>query len=329
VPYLQDAILQLSRFWASEGCLLLPPCDFEVPAGIMHPDAFFRLLGRKSWRAAYLQPIRRPLDGRHGKHPYRLSKHLQFQVLLKPPPEDVPGLYLRSLGELGFKLSVHDVHFAEWQWESRALGARGLGWHVQLDGLRVTRLSYLQEAAGRALEPVSAEISYGLERLVMALAQTRNAFQLRWAADGPEYGRLRQRDEVELSRYGSEVADVDYLRRGLGELEEEARRCLEADLLRPAYELAIKALQAIELLETRGELSPRERDGWLGRVRELVIAAADRYLEERRVERESQAAAPESGKSTPVRSTQMGRRPKTRSGTASGTQGGRRKTHGS
>ncbi|MCP4661676.1 MAG: glycine--tRNA ligase subunit alpha [bacterium] len=292
MPTLQDTILQLSRFWAGEGCLLLPPCDFEVPAGIMHPDAFFRLLGRKPWRAAYLQPIRRPLDGRHGKHPYRLSKHLQFQVLLKAPPDDVPGLYLRSLEELGFELRHHDVRFAEWQWESRSLGARGLGWHVQLDGLGVTRLTYLQQAAGRILEPVSAEISYGIERLAMALAQARNAFHLRWAVDGLDYGRLRQRDEVELSRYASEVADVDYLRRGLGELEKEARRCLEADLLRPTYELAIKGLQAIELLETRGELSAYERDGWLDRMRELVAAAAERYLEERRIERESQAAAP-------------------------------------
>lgn len=294
MPTLQDTILELSRFWANEGCLLLPPCDFEVPAGTMHPDAFFRLFGRKSWRGAYLQPIRRPLDGRHGKHPYRLSKHLQFQVQLKAPPEDVPGLYLRSLEALGFVLVEHDVRFAEWKWESRSLGARGLGWHVQLDGLGVTRLTYLQQAAGRPLEPVSAEISYGVERLSMALAETRNVFHLRWTVDGPEYGRLRQRDEVELSRYASEVADVDYLRRGLGELEREARRCLEADLLRPAYELAIKALQPIELLETRGELSARERDGWLDRVRALVAAAADRYLEERRVERESQAMVPAS-----------------------------------
>ncbi len=274
-PSLQDTILHLQWFWAAQGCVLLPPCDFEVPFATLQPDAFFRILGPEPCRVAYLQPVRRPLDGRYGRHPYRLGKHLQFQVVLKPPPRDVQSLYLESLEALGLELALHDVRFAEWRWQPRSLGARGSGWHAQLNGLGVTRLTFLDRVAGRDLDPVCVELSYGLERLVMILQGAASAFDLGWSESGAEYGRLRQRDEEELSRYAFEIADVAGLRRRLEMLDEEAGRCLEAGLSRPAYELAVRCLKLIDLLEARGELSARQRARLLERVCERVVAIAE------------------------------------------------------
>ena len=272
---LQDAIAALSRFWAAEGCLVLPPCELEVPGGILHPQAFFRLLDPEPWRAAYLQPVRRPLDGRYGRHPYRLARHLQFQVVVKAPGGDLRDLYLRSLEELGLELADHDLRFAEWSWEAFSIDALGLGWRVLVDGLSVTRMTFLQRLAGRELDPVAVEISYGLERLVMALTQENDVFRLPWAEGGPEYGDLARRDEIELSRYAVEVADADVLERRLEILEEQARQALDADLVRLAYETAVESLPTIDLLDARGRLSIRGREERLARVRDLVGAVAE------------------------------------------------------
>lgn len=274
----QDAIFRLSHFWAGEGCLVLPACELEVPSGILHPDAFFRLLDSRPWRAAYLQMVRRPLDSRYGRHPFRLGRHLQFQVILKAPPDDVRDRYVRSLEDLGLRLAVHDLRFTEWSWEALSLDAWGLGWQVHLDGLAVTRLTFLQQVAGHELDPVAAEISYGVERLLMAVTRTRNAFRLPWSEGGPEYGELWRREEEELSRYALEVADVSAVERRLANLRDETRLALDAGLLRLAYELAVRSLNGIDLLETRGELSSAERTERLGGVRELVNEVARRHL---------------------------------------------------
>ncbi|MEE8524087.1 MAG: glycine--tRNA ligase subunit alpha [Thermoanaerobaculia bacterium] len=278
---LQETLLRLMRFWTDEGCLWLPSCDFEVEAGTLHPDSFFRLLGPEPWRAVFLQPVRRPLDGRRREHPYRLQKHLQLQVVLKPPPPDLQTLYLRSLETLGCELAVHDLRFAEWNWQSTALDAWGSGWHVLVDGLGITRLTFLQEAAGTTLEPPTAELSYGIERLTMLLAGKPSAGDLEWVEGGPVYGDLRRTDEAELSRYVFAVADVGALRRQLEELLGESDRCLEAGLVRPAYELAVKSLQGVDILEARGDLTTFERQRWLAEVKSRVQAAAALYLEAR------------------------------------------------
>ncbi len=274
-PSLQDTILHLQWFWAAQDCLLLPPCDFEVPFAALQPDVFFRILSPAPWRAAYLQPVRRPLDGRYGRHPHRLAKHLQLQVVLKPPPADVQGLYLESLEALGLELAQHEVRFAEWRWQPRSLGARGAGWHALLDGLGVTRLTFLERFADRELDPACVEISYGLERLVMILQGAASAFDLGWSDAGADYGRLRQRDEEELSRYAFEVADPAGLEGRLEALDGEALRCLESGLTRLAYEFAVRCLELIDLLDARGELSARARGRLLERVREKIVAIAE------------------------------------------------------
>ncbi len=272
---LQDVILALQRFWAAEDCRLLPACDFAVPFATLHPDGFFGVLSPEPWRAAFLQPVRRPLDGRHGRHPYRLGKHLQFQVVLKPPPADVQALYRHSLEALGLELALHDVRFSEWSWQPTSIGASGSGWHALVDGLGVTRLTFLERLAGRDLDPPCVEISYGLERLAMTLQGAGSAFQLRWSEQGADYGRLRRQEEEELSRYAFDVADAGELQRRLEVLEAEAERCLSVGLARSAYELAVRCLEPIDLLEARGELSARERRDWLERVRGRVVAAAE------------------------------------------------------
>ncbi len=287
----QDAIFRLSHFWAGEGCLVLPACELEIPGGILHPDAFFRLLDAQPWRAAYLQTVRRPLDSRYGRHPFRLGRHLQFQVILKAPPEDVRDRYVKSLEDLGLRLALHDLRFTEWSWEALSLDAWGLGWQVHLDGLAVTRLTFLQQVAGHDLDPVAAELSYGVERLLMAVTRTRDAFRLPWSEGGPDYGELWRPGEVELSRYALEVADVGAVERRLANLREEARQALDAGLVRLAYELVVQSLQGVDLLETRGELSTRERLVRLGRIRDMVGEVARRYLAEKAPAKEGGAAA--------------------------------------
>ena len=274
-PSLQDVVLRLQQFWASKGCRLLPPCDFAVPFAGLHPDVFFGVLDAAPCQAAFPQPVRRSLDGRYGEHPYRLARHLQLLVVLQPPPADVQRLYFESLEAVGLTLSQHDLRFRECSWTTRSLGSAGSGWHALLDGLGVTRLTFLERLADRDLDPPCVEISYGVERLVMTLQGAASAFELAWSRDGAAAERPLRRREDELSRYAFEVADPDRLRGRLETLDSESERCLAAGLARSAYELAVRCLEPIDLLEARGELSARERAGWLDRVRGRVVAAAE------------------------------------------------------
>jgi glycyl-tRNA synthetase alpha chain len=277
---LQDLILRLSEFWARRGCVLQQPLDLEVGAGTMHPDTFLRVLGPEPWRVAYVQPSRRPADGRYGDNPFRLGKHLQFQVVLKPSPADVQRLYVQSLAAIGLDLAVHDLRFEEDNWEAPTLGAWGVGWQVMLDGMEITQFTYFQQAGGLELRPVSAEITYGLERLTMFLGLSRSIYEVAWV-DGLSYGQVRHQEEVELSRYYFEVADVAFAQQQFDGMERESMRCLDAGLVLPAYECALKCSHLFNVLDARGAVSVTERVGLMKRVRDLAVACARAYVESR------------------------------------------------
>jgi glycyl-tRNA synthetase alpha chain len=278
---LQRLILQLSEFWAAEGCVIQQPYDLEVGAGTMHPDTFLRVLGPEPWRVGYVQPSRRPADARYGENPFRLGKHYQYQVILKPSPLDVQSLYVRSLAAMGIDLAVHDLRFEEDNWEAPTLGAWGLGWQVMLDGMEITQFTYFQQAGGLDLDPISAEITYGLERLAMFLSRTRSVYDVEWVADGPTYGDVRHQDEVEFSRYYFEAADVDFFRSQFDGYEAEARRCLEQGLVLPAYECALKCSQLFNVLDARGAISVTDRVGVIKRIRALAVGCAEEYVASR------------------------------------------------
>jgi glycyl-tRNA synthetase alpha chain len=275
---LQELILRLAEFWAAQGCVLQQPYDQEVGAGTMHPDTFLRVLGPEPWRVAYVQPSRRPADGRYGDNPFRLGKHLQFQVVMKPAPADVQGLYVESLRAIGLELDQHDLRFEEDNWEAPTLGAWGVGWQVMLDGMEITQFTYFQQAGGIELAPVSAEITYGLERLAMFLGQARSIYDIDWVPGGVRYGEVRHQEEVEFSRYYFEVADVAFHQRQFEGMEAEARRCLAADLVLPAYECALKCSHAFNVLDARGAVSVTERVALMKRVRDLSVACAKAYV---------------------------------------------------
>jgi glycyl-tRNA synthetase alpha chain len=277
----QELVLALSEFWAGQGCVLQQPYDLEVGAGTMHPDTFLRVLGPEPWRVAYVQPSRRPADGRYGDNPFRLYKHYQMQVVLKPAPADVQSLYVRSLEAMGIDLAVHDLRFEEDNWEAPTLGAWGVGWQVMLDGMEITQFTYFQQAGGLDLAPISCEITYGLERITMFLGLEKSIYDIRWVPGGPTYGQVRHQDEVEFSRYNFEVADVAFLRARLEGFEREARRCLEAELVLPAYECALHCSHLFNLLDARGAVSVTERVALMKRVRELACACAEAYLASR------------------------------------------------
>jgi glycyl-tRNA synthetase alpha chain len=277
----QELILALSEFWAREGCVLQQPYDLEVGAGTMHPDTFLRVLGPEPWRVAYVQPSRRPADGRYGDNPFRLGKHYQFQVILKPSPIDVQRLYVRSLEAMGLDLTQHDLRFEEDNWEAPTLGAWGVGWQVMLDGMEITQFTYFQQAGGLDLEPVSAELTYGLERITMFLGLSESIYDIEWVPGGPSYRQVRHQEEVELSRYYFEVADVQMLQQHFDDWEREARRCLEAELVLPAYEHALRCSHLFNVLDARGAVSVTERVGLMKRVRELAVGCARQYLESR------------------------------------------------
>jgi len=277
----QELILALSQFWAGAGCVLQQPYDLEVGAGTMHPDTFLRVLGPEPWKVAYVQPSRRPADGRYGDNPFRLYKHYQFQVVLKPAPADVQALYVRSLEAMGIDLAVHDLRFEEDNWEAPTLGAWGVGWQVMLDGMEITQFTYFQQAGGLDLAPISCEITYGLERITMFLGLEKSIYDIRWVPGGPTYGQVRHQDEVEFSRYNFEVADVAFLRARLEGFEREAQRCLEAELVLPAYECALHCSHLFNLLDARGAVSVTERVALMKRVRELACACAGAYLASR------------------------------------------------
>jgi glycyl-tRNA synthetase alpha chain len=277
----QELILALSQFWAGQGCVLQQPYDLEVGAGTMHPDTFLRVLGPEPWNVAYVQPSRRPADGRYGDNPFRLYKHYQFQVILKPAPADVQSLYVRSLEAMGIDLGVHDLRFEEDNWEAPTLGAWGVGWQVMLDGMEITQFTYFQQAGGLDLAPIPCEITYGLERITMFLGLEKSIYDIRWVPEGPTYGQVRHQDEVEFSRYNFELADVAFLRARLEGFEREARRCLEAELVLPAYECALHCSHLFNLLDARGAVSVTERVALMKRVRDLACTCAAAYLASR------------------------------------------------
>ncbi len=277
----QDLILRLSEFWAAQGCVLQQPYDLEVGAGTMHPDTFLRVLGPEPWRVAYVQPSRRPADARYGDNPFRLGKHTQFQVVLKPNPKDIQALYVKSLEALGLDLTQHDLRFEEDNWEAPTLGAWGVGWQVMLDGMEITQFTYFQQAGGLELAPISAEITYGLERITMFLAQARSLYDIQWVDSGISYRQVRHQDEAEMSHYYFELADVKFLSGLFDGYEGEAQRCLEAGFVMPAYECALKCSHAFNVLDARGAISVTERVALIKRVRNLAVACAKAYVESR------------------------------------------------
>ncbi|MCG6964203.1 MAG: glycine--tRNA ligase subunit alpha [Acidobacteria bacterium] len=279
---LQSLILSLSRYWADNGCIVQQPYDVEVGAGTMHPESFLRVLGPEPYRVAYVQPSRRPADARYGENPFRLGKHLQLQVILKPSPDDVQELYLRSLAALGIDPDVHDIRFEEDNWESPTLGAWGVGWQVLLDGMEITQFTYFQQAGGIDLAPISAELTYGLERIAMFLQRKDSIYDIEWGG-GRRYGEIRLKEEWESSVYGFSVADVEMLRRHFADWEREATRCLDHDppLVVAALEATLKTSHLFNLLDSRGAVSVTERVGLISRVRHNAVRVAKAYVEQR------------------------------------------------
>jgi glycyl-tRNA synthetase alpha chain len=280
----QDLIFALQRYWADCGCVILQPYDMEVGAGTFHTATFLRAVGPEPWRAAFVQPSRRPTDGRYGDNPFRLQHYYQLQVLIKPSPPDLQDLYLGSLRMLGFDTRVHDVRFVEDNWESPTLGAWGLGWEIWLNGMEVSQFTYFQQVGGLDCRPVSGEITYGLERLAMYLQRVESIFDVVWT-DGPA-GRVTYRDvfhqnEVEQSRYNFEYADTAVLLRRFDEHETAANELLDVKLPLPAYEQVLKASHTFNLLDARRAISVTERQRYILRVRKLAGAVAKRYYESR------------------------------------------------
>jgi glycyl-tRNA synthetase alpha chain len=278
----QDVILALSRYWADQGCVVLQPYDVEVGAGTFHPATTLRSLGPDAWRTAYVQPSRRPTDGRYGENPNRLQHYYQFQVILKPSPDDVLDLYFGSLEAIGIDPKEHDVRLVEDDWESPTLGAWGLGWEVWLNGMEVTQFTYFQQVGGLECRPVPAEITYGLERLAMYIQGVDSVFDLVWAV-GPDglaftYGDVFLRNEREQSAYNFEVADVDALLARFSMYEAECKRTLDAGLVLPAYDLVLKCSHVFNLLDARGAIAVTERTGYILRIRSLAKACCEAYL---------------------------------------------------
>ena len=293
---LQEIVFALQRYWSDRGCLIHQPWDAEVGAGTMHPETFFRVLGPKPWRVGYVQPSRRPADGRYGENPNRLYKHEQFQVILKPPPADIQDVYLKSLETLGIDPASHDVRFEEDNWESPTLGAWGIGWQVLLDGQEITQFTYFQQAGGLDLAPISGEITYGLERIAMYLQDVDDVYKLRWSAD-TTYGEVRKEEEYQLSRYSFELADADLHRRLFDSYLAEGRRTLEAPGGRSvlaAYDWCLKASHAFNVLDARGAISVTERAGMILSIRRLACAIAAAYAAP--AETDSAVPAPEAAR---------------------------------
>ncbi len=276
----QAIILALEQYWAGQGCIIEQPYDLEVGAGTMHPATFLRALGPEPWKVAFVQPSRRPVDGRYGENPNRLGKHYQYQVVLKPSPDDVQELYLRSLRGLGIDFREHDIRFLEDDWEAPTLGAWGLGWQVFLDGLEITQFTYFQQMGGLDVKPVAAEITYGLERIAMFTQRTSSVFDVEWTT-GVKYGELRQQEEAEQSAYGFDEADVGMLRASFEAFEGEARRLLDRGLILPAYDYVLKCSHLFNLLDARGAVGVGERTNLMARCRMLARRCAEAYLARR------------------------------------------------
>ena len=275
----QDLILTLQRYWGAQGCVLLQPYDMEMGAGTFHPATVLRALGPDPWRTAYVQPCRRPTDGRYGENPNRLGAYYQFQVVLKPSPDDLQDLYLGSLTEIGIDPLKHDIRFVEDDWESPTLGAWGLGWEVWCDGMEVTQFTYFQQVGGFECKPVTGELTYGLERLAMYIQGVDNVFDLKFNDAGVTYGDVFLENEREASEYNFEVANTDRLFEAFREAVDECELCIGHKLPIPAYEQAIKASHVFNTLQARGVISVAERQAYIGRVRDLAKAACGAWLE--------------------------------------------------
>ncbi|MCL6728463.1 glycine--tRNA ligase subunit alpha [Sphingomonas sp. SE220] len=275
----QDLILTLHRYWGEQGCVILQPYDMEMGAGTFHPATVLRALGPNPWRAAYVQPCRRPTDGRYGENPNRLGHYYQYQVVLKPSPADLQDLYLGSLSAIGIDPLKHDIRFVEDDWESPTLGAWGLGWEVWCDGMEVTQFTYFQQVGGFECRPVTGELTYGLERLAMYIQGVDNVFALKFNDAGVTYGDVFLENEVEMSAYNFEVANTDTLFDAFRKAAAECESCLANKLPIPAYEQAIKASHVFNTLQARGVISVAERQAYIGRVRDLAKAACAEWLE--------------------------------------------------
>ncbi len=275
----QDAILNLQNFWSKKGCVILQPYDLEVGAGTFHPATTLRSLGSKSWKTAYVQPSRRPTDGRYGDNPNRLQHYYQFQVLIKPSPKEIKKLYLNSLATLGIDHKNHDIRFVEDDWESPTLGASGLGWEVWCDGMEITQFTYFQQMAGIECNPVSVEITYGLERLCMFIQNKKNVFDLEWNNEGVLYRDVFYQSEKEFSAYNFEHANTENLFRIFDMLESEAKSLIEKKISLPAYDQCLKSSHVFNLLDARGVISVAQRAEYIGRIRDLTKEIAKIWIE--------------------------------------------------
>jgi len=276
----QNLILSLQNYWAEQGCIIQQPYDIEKGAGTFNPATFLRTLGPEPWNVAYVEPSRRPTDGRYGENPNRLQHYYQFQVILKPSPQNIQDLYLDSLKSFGIDPLAHDIRFVEDNWEGPTLGAWGLGWEVWLDGMEITQFTYFQQCGGIDLKPISGEITYGCERIAMYLQGVDNVYDLEWT-DGIKYGDIHHQTEVEFSHYNFEEADTDMLFQLFDMYEKESLRLIAKDLVFPAYDFVLKGSHAFNLLDARSAISVTERASYIGRVRNMAKLCAEGYVKQR------------------------------------------------
>ena len=278
--YFQDIIATLNKYWASAGCVVLQPYDMEVGAGTFHPATLLRALGPEPWKAAYVQPSRRPTDGRYGENPNRLQHYYQYQVVIKPSPADVQAMYLQSLEQFGLNLLEHDIRFVEDDWESPTLGAWGLGWEVWLDGMEITQFTYFQQAGSIDLKPITVEITYGLERIAMYLQKVDSVYDIAWN-DTVTYGQIFHQAEKEFSAFNFEEANVAMLTEAFDNYEREALKLIDKDLILPGYDYCLKCSHTFNLLDARKAISVAERTRYIGRIRHIARQVAQRYVEQR------------------------------------------------
>ncbi|AGA70364.1 glycyl-tRNA synthetase alpha chain [Desulfitobacterium dichloroeliminans LMG P-21439] len=276
----QDMILSLNQFWGEQGCIIAQPYDIEKGAGTFNPNTFLKALGPEPWKVAYIEPSRRPTDGRYGENPNRLQHYFQYQVIIKPSPNNIQELYLQSLERLGINPKEHDIRFVEDNWESPTLGAWGLGWEVWLDGMEVTQFTYFQQCGGIDCKPVCSEITYGLERLAMYIQNKESVFDIEYVGD-ITYGDIYLQNEIDYSHYNFEAADVEALQVWFDMYEKEAIRTVEKGLVLPAYDYVLKCSHTFNLLDARGAISVTERTGYIARVRNLARLCAHAYVEQR------------------------------------------------
>jgi len=278
-PSFIEIVERLNKFWKDQGCIRVEPVDTEVGAGTFHPATFFKSLGKDKWRVAYIQPSRRPADGRYGDNPLRMQHYYQYQVMVKPSPKDIKKIYLNSLKALGIDIKKHEVRFVEDDWESPTLGASGLGWEVWLDSLEITQFTYFQQIGGIELDPISCEITYGLERICMFVQDKTNVFDIEWQ-NGLKYGDIHKQQEIEYSKYSFDEADIDLHQKGFDSFEREAKRLLDKKLVYPAYGFVLKASHSFNLLNARGAIAQSERPRYIGRIRSLAKRCAELYIAE-------------------------------------------------